>query len=412
MPFDRPALVQGLGGRSLLVAKGSDATSFWTIRAAIISATGQVEHAVQLPSPLQFFNVDRIEAASDGAGGLIAAMSFYDATNTGSKDLCMFRYAADGSRPWGDVARIMIAVPRDQLDPRLVPDDAGGVYMAWTDPRPRSGASDIYALRVTESGARAPGWLYYGRAVCDAAGEQMQPRLVRSGLGTWIAWLDRRNDAGDLRYSQVLADGSLGPGFSTAGAVLCEAPGAQHEMAVAPDGTGGFFAVWRDDRSGEAEIYAQHVLGSGLVAPGWPASGRPIVEATGVQDQPALAALPGGRVVVAWRDAREGVARIYALALDDPASASAGAGIVGPLALAVRSTGRGLLQATCSVESGEATLELFDVAGRLRERVRLTGPIRDHVVTLGTAARLAPGVHHVRLRARAAEVRARALVLR
>jgi hypothetical protein len=414
MTLDRPALVPGLGDRTVLIAKNSDAVTYWTLRAAVVSASGVVEHAAQLQSPIQFFNADRIEAASDGAGGVIAAMPYYDVEHTGSKDLCMFRYAADGSRPWGDQPRLMIVLPRDQSDPRLVPDGAGGVFMAWTDPRTVSGSSDIYALRVDANGARSPGWLFYGRPVCSAAGEQTQARIVRSGtVGAWIAWLDQRNDAGDLRYSQLLGNGELGPGFTTAGAVLCEAAGAQRELAIAPDGGGGFFAVWRDDRSSDAELYAQHVLGSGLVAPGWPAQGRALVEAAGIQDQPAIAALPGGRVIIAWRDARAGTARIYALMLDDPANAGSDLAPAGALALAVATPTRGALRVSLTVhDPGEATLELLDVSGRLRDRVRLAGPLREYGVTLRPASALEPGVYLVRLRNATGAACARACILR
>jgi hypothetical protein len=53
------------------------------------------------PSQLQFFNSDRLDATTDGAGGLVAVRPYYDGLQTGSKDLCVFRLAADGSTPWG-----------------------------------------------------------------------------------------------------------------------------------------------------------------------------------------------------------------------------------------------------------------------------------------------------------------------
>ncbi len=400
-PYQHPALVAGLGGRTLIVAKGSDATSYWTVRAAVVAADGQVESAVELSSQLQFFNVDRLDAATDGAGGLIAIMPYYDALNTGSKDLCAFRLAADGSRPWGELPRPIVMVPRDQTDPHVVPDGVGGVMAVWSDPRSAGRSTDIYALRLDQNMNRPPGWLFYGQAVCDASGEQTQPRLVRDGgTGVWVVWLDQRNGTdGDLRYSRMLWNGELGPGLTRAGAVLCEAPGAQSEAEIAPDGAGGFYAVWRDERSGDADLYVQHVLGSGLVAPGWPAHGRPLVEAPGVQDQPALAALPGGRVVIAWRDARDGIARIYSTAMDDPANADSDLPGVAGLALAAADPVRGALHATISLPAAApAVLELMDVTGRLRARTRLAGPLREASVTLRPSEPLEPGLFFLRLR--------------
>ncbi len=410
-----PVLVAGLGGRTLIVAKGSDATSFWTLRAAVVTADGQVESAMELSSQLQFFNVDPLDATTDGAGGLIAIMPFYDALNTGSKDLCAFRLAADGSRPWGDLPRPIVMMPRDQTEPRLVPDGVGGVVAVWTDPRSAGRSSDIYALRLDANMYRPPGWLFYGQAVCDASGEQTQPRLVRDGgSGVWVVWLDQRNGTdGDLRYSRMLWNGQLGPGFNHSGEVLCEAPGVQREAELAPDGAGGFYAVWRDERSGDADLYVQHVLGSGLVAPGWPAHGRPLVEAPGTQDQPALAAVPGGRAVIAWRDARDGSARIYSTAIDDPANADSNLPDVPGLALSAADPVRGELRATVSLPgAGAAVLELLDVTGRLRARTRLAGPLRAESVTLRPGEALEPGLYFLRLRQDVTSANVRVSVLR
>src|SRR5436309_4606988 len=102
MAHRHPAVVAGLGGRTLIVSKNSDATTYWTLRAAIVTASGDVEVSVQLPSSYPLFNADRLDATTDGAGGLIAAFPYYDVTASGSKDIGVFRLAADGSRPWGD----------------------------------------------------------------------------------------------------------------------------------------------------------------------------------------------------------------------------------------------------------------------------------------------------------------------
>ena len=94
MAHRHPAVVAGLGGRTLIVSKNSDATTYWTLRAAIVTASGDVEVSVQLPSSYPLFNADRLDATTDGAGGLIAAFPYYDVTASGSKDIGVFRLAA------------------------------------------------------------------------------------------------------------------------------------------------------------------------------------------------------------------------------------------------------------------------------------------------------------------------------
>src|SRR6185503_2843416 len=97
MPFLNPVFVTGSQGRTLVIAMGADATSFWTVRTARLDPAGALESSHEYPSQLQFFNIDRVDATTDGAGGLVAVRTYYDGLQTGSKDLCVFRLAADGS---------------------------------------------------------------------------------------------------------------------------------------------------------------------------------------------------------------------------------------------------------------------------------------------------------------------------
>ena len=46
---------------------------------------------------------------------------------TGSKDIGIFRYAADGTRPWGDTVRPLVIAARDQVDVQVVADGRGGI---------------------------------------------------------------------------------------------------------------------------------------------------------------------------------------------------------------------------------------------------------------------------------------------
>lgn len=400
MPLRRPALVPGAGGRTLLVAMDADATSFWTLRIATLDAAGALESAIELPSSRQFFYGDVIAACSDGAGGLLAAMSYYDAAVTGSKDVGVFRYAADGSRPWGDLVQPLVIAARDQVDVQVVPDGEGGMLIAWTDPRLVANSNDIYAHRVDAYGQRSDLFGFYGTAICSAPGVQSQPRMIADGTGgAWIVWYDQRASVdGDLRYSHLLGDGTLAAGFTTQGAVLCNAPGVQREAALAGDGAGGLFVVWRDDRSGDADVYAQHILADGTVAPGWAANGRAIAVASGAQDQPAIAPVRAGRAVIAWRDARAGSAtRIYTSGLVDAATTGVAPGAHHGVQLVAGRGTHGQAVVDVTLESaGPATLELLDLAGRRLASSRLQGPLTQQATILGGV--WPPGLYFVRLR--------------
>jgi len=415
MPYRHAAVVPGLGGRTLIVSKNSDAVTFWTLRAAIIGVNGSVQSSIELPSPVQFFNADRLDATTDGAGGLIAVFPYYDATASGSKDLAVFRYAANGTCPWGQGPRPMVFASNDQVDVHIVADGHGGALMAWTDPRIPSHLSDIYALHIDSDAFRVPGWGFYGQPVCDAAGEQSQSQLASDGTGgIWVVWKDQRTElAGDLRFSHVLGNGQFAAGFNSSGTELVTAPGVQADAALTGDGAGGCFVVWRDERNGNADIYAQHVLANGTLSAGWAVNGRALTTAAGTQDQPSIASVAGGRAIVAWRDARSGATRIYGQAIVDAATTDAPATRPGALRLSAVDPARGEVNLRLTLPAGgRATLQLLDIAGRVRAASELLGPAEEQAVALRPGHPLEPGLYFARVRQGVASACVRVTVLR
>jgi hypothetical protein len=410
MPFRHPAMVPGRRGGTVLLAKDSDTTSFWTLRSAVLRADGQVDTLTEIRSSQQFFNNDLIAACRDSSGGMLAAMSFYDGVATGSKEIGVIRVAADGSHPWGQNLRIIVIATRDQTDVQVAPDGVGGMLMAWTDPRSNvvGRSTDIFAHHVNKDGFRVIGWSYYGSPLCDAPGAQSEPRMAPDGTGgAWVVWYDQRASVdGDLRITHVLSDGRFAPGFAVGGTVLCDAPGIQRETAIVGDGGGGCFVVWRDHRNGDADVYAQHLTAAGTVAAGWEANGRAVCVAPGTQDQPAIGSVLTGRAIVAWRDARTAPARIYTATLTDATVVDAPPSAIA--ALRIQPLGTRAVRVT--LPSGEATLELLDVAGRVLERTPLQGPLEgaEHVLANG----LRPGLYFARLRQGTAAATARVTVLR
>ena len=70
--------------------------------------------------------------------------------------------------------------------------------------------------------------------------------------------------APQFSYAQWTANGTL----------LCDAANNQYTPQIVSDGTGGAIVAWRDLRNGtNFDIYAQHVLASGVVDPAWTAIG-------------------------------------------------------------------------------------------------------------------------------------------
>lgn len=114
------------------------------------------------------FVASQLLAIADGAGGAFFACS-QQGTGYTSVDIRAGLVAPSGTATWG-VGGITVAAAADsQQAPRLVPDNLGGVYVAWIDRR--SGTNyDVYVQRLSVSGA--PQLAANGLAVCSASGTQ------------------------------------------------------------------------------------------------------------------------------------------------------------------------------------------------------------------------------------------------
>ena len=96
-------------------------------------------------------------------------------------------------------------------------------------------------------------------------------------------------------------------------APLCAAANDQGYPKIVADGSGGAIVTWNDYRSGtDTDIYAQHVLASGVVNPAWPADGRALCIGAYVQGGTTIVSDGRGGAIVAWQDYRSGNSDIYA----------------------------------------------------------------------------------------------------
>lgn len=104
-------------------------------------------------------------------------------------------------------------------------------------------------------------------------------------------------------------------GWATYGNPASAADSNQVLPRTIPDGSGGIFLVWEDRRSGNADIYAQHMDAVGTRL--WGVNGVPVMVHAGGQESPILVSDGGGGLIVAWQDSRGGASYdVYAQALD------------------------------------------------------------------------------------------------
>ena len=203
--------------------------------------------------------------------------------------------------------------------PRAV-SDAGGFAVAWRDSRsyPESGL-DVYLQRVSASGDIAPEWPVGGVRIGRSIYDESTWAVVGDGLGGYLVlWQTQNPGTGaDLYVQRVAADGTHPPGWPPEGVAVVVAPEIQSVPAIAPDGAGGAYLAWEDQRNVPGatgfDIYAQHILADGTIAPGWFANGIPVCDSPGPQGG-QISAIPDdvGGVLVIWADLRRGPVDIYA----------------------------------------------------------------------------------------------------
>ncbi len=248
-----------------------------------------------------------------GAGGCF--VQWEDERNGRSnRDVCLDRILADGTLDpaWPVNGLDLTPVSGFQGDASAITDGAGGVFVTWDDGRNRGTTGfDVYLQRVTSSGAIATGWPAGGLAVCNAPGDQGPSLVVPDDAGgAYVAWRDGRTgafspfDNWDLYAHHIAASGALVPGWPTNGTPVCNAPRSQFEFAADADGQGNLLVAWEDDRAGSAfwSIYALKLQPGGTLASGWAVNGN---QATTAPTRiPKIVRDGSGGAYVAWWDGR------------------------------------------------------------------------------------------------------------
>jgi len=169
------------------------------------------------------------------------------------------QWATDGVPVCADLSEQYASTP--------VSDGAGGMFVAWNDFRNASG--DIYLQRVTPSGAIATGWPLNGKAACSVSGNQFDPVAVSDGSGGVIlSWDDFRDGSisYDIYAQRLTATGAFASGWPSAGLMLCGEANDQLLPSIVGDQAGGAVITWYDFRSGNADVYAMRVTASGGAA--------------------------------------------------------------------------------------------------------------------------------------------------
>ena len=202
-------------------------------------------------------------------------------------------------------------------DPRLLADGAGGVYVAWADERnSTSTGTDIYLQRLTAEGQPASGWPEGGVPICLAPRNQARVVIAPDGMGgTLLAWEDSRDASEsqfDIYAQRILPTGEIAPGWIPDGVPVCRNAEYQYYPEICTDGAGGAFVAWRDFRDYlelgsefPVGIYIQHLSPDGAPSDGWDIDGHRLMPHE--CSGPQLLPDGSGGAIIAWGDGRRGI---------------------------------------------------------------------------------------------------------
>lgn len=237
--------------------------------------------------------------APDGTGGVLIT---YTDDLSGNPDIRAARRAADGTGIYGPVD--VCTHSAQQYGALVTGEGTGRAIIVWTDLRFAN--YDVFAMILAPGGARTFGFPPDGNPICTAPRTQWRLRLAPDGSGgAYIAWEDERNFEWDVFVHRLLASGAEAPGWPADGFEVCTVAGNQYVGDLAPDGLSGAILTWEDRRLPVGQdVYALRVLPSGATAPGWVVGGTPVTVGMGASD-PSLAVDSAGNTILAWADERE-----------------------------------------------------------------------------------------------------------
>lgn len=310
-----PTIVSdGAGGAIVVWIDSRTSGSGWDIYAQHVLASGMVDPMWPVNGrALCTATANQLtpQSISDGAGGVI--VTWYDERN-GNPDVYAQRVLASGAvdPAWPVDGRALCTATNNQSQMQLVSDGTGGAVVVWQDSR--SGGWDIYAQRVLASGVVDSSWPLDGRPLCTAGDEQSYPAIVSDGgAGAIVFWMDRRSGAGYHIYAQrVLASGVVDPAWPSDGRAMCTAANNQYYPQAVSDGSGGAIVTWMDSRTGGWDLYARRVLASGIPDGAWPINGRALCTTANSQLSPQPVSDGAGGAIVVWQDYRSGSWDVYA----------------------------------------------------------------------------------------------------
>ncbi len=287
----------------------NNASSQGDIYAQRMNAAGFAKWTVNgVPICTNAAHQQEVNITEDGAGGAIIT---WEDSRAGNTDIYAQKIDSNGNILWSPNGVVISSKSNRQKNPKIIHDHFGGAIIVWEDSV--NFYWDIYAQRINNKGMVR--WAANGISICNANNTQANPKIEIDGSGGAIfVWQDKRNNNDYDIYSQHV-DSSGALLWKSNGIGLCTAVNTQNNPKIEPDGNGGAIVGWVDKRNGSHyDIYAQRITGNGQIL--WTADGMTVCSAANNQSAIDIKFLGFNKVVMAWKDARNGDYQIYVQLFD------------------------------------------------------------------------------------------------
>lgn len=208
-----------------------------------------------------------------------------------------------------------------QHEVRVISDNKGGAIAAWLDhrndatfPTPDSSNTDIYVQRLDKNGYAK--WALDGLPICVSDSNQPSINIVTDGAsGAILVWKDERAGNNDIYAQRVDSSGNIL--WTANGVSVCSDINNQKGAKAVSDGNGGAIVSWENRINGPAQdydIYAQRINGSGSAL--WGSCGKPVCTALNDQKNPRIETDDNGGAIIVWEDFQNATTDLYAQRMD------------------------------------------------------------------------------------------------
>lgn len=198
-------------------------------------------------------------AISNVGGGNVTIA--WDDQRIPDRDIYAQKLNSSGAAQWLANGLPVCRASGSQQRPRTMSDGSGGVFVVWEDQR--SGVFQLYAQRI--DGAGQPLWTLDGIPLCSSSGQQVEAQIIPDQAGGMIvAWADYRSGSSPDIYTQRV-DGNGNLKWVASGLPLTFAAGIQNNVKLVSDSKSGVLAAWTDQRAGNTDVYINRAFAGGGV---------------------------------------------------------------------------------------------------------------------------------------------------